>query len=468
MMRCAMPRRLLQALCLCSLILGPQAASLVSADEARTEPRTNSEPQTNTPIKHFISLMQENHTFDNYFGTYPGAEGLPAKACVPIDIFAGPGGECAAPYHLGNTPVTDLAHDATTASLQYNDGKMDGFVYGLDKKNQDGTLAMGYYDGTDIPYYWNLADNYVLLDRLFSSSMDGSDSNHVYWVAGASLPANAASNQQYNDVVTIFDRLQEKGISWKFYVQNYDPAVNYRTQSQTEIDNPNRLSQIIWVPLLKLDRFLDNPTLASHIVDLSEYYVDLQNGTLPAVSYIVPSGASEHPPGRIQSGEKFVRGLIQELMRSTSWSTSAFVLAYDDWGGWYDHVPPPQVDDYGLGFRVPGIVVSPYARRGFVDHTQYDFTSMLKFVEENWGVAPLAQRDAQANSLMGPFDFSQAAREPAFVPTERGVPAPASPRLSPIYATYGTVLLIAALFILRISLGRQKPASRTSRPGVVR
>ena len=174
------------------------------------------------------------------------------------------------------------------------------------------------------------------------------------------------------------------GISWKFYVQNYDPKINYRNLQGVG----SRDSQVIWVPLLDFDRFIDNPALSSHIVDLKQYYIDLQQGTLPAVAYIVPSGTSEHPPQYPASGQRFIKGLIQELMRSSAWDSSAFVMAYDDWGGWYDHVNPPRVDAYGYGLRVAALMVSPYAKEGHIDHTQLDFTSILKFIETNWGVAP--------------------------------------------------------------------------------
>ena len=157
--------------------------------------------------------------------------------------------------------------------------------------------------------------------------------------------------------------------------------------------------------------------LSSHIVDLSQYFIDLQNGTLPAVSYIVPSGASEHPPSSLMSGQRFVKNIIQELMRSTSWDSSAFMLAYDDWGGWYDHVPPIPVDKYGYGPRVPALLISPYAKTGYIDHTVLDFTSMLKFIEQNWNIAPLAERDANANNLLSAFDFNQSPRLPIFLPS---------------------------------------------------
>jgi len=411
----------------------------------------------NTPIQHFIVLMQENHTFDNYFGTYPGADGIPAGTCMPVDPFDANNTECVEPYHIGDRPIDDLDHSLSTYELQYNGGKMDGFVYALNQRNQNGPLAMGYYDGSDLPYYWNLADEYVLFDRFFSSDHGGSFANHMYWVS-ATPGESRSSNISYDEMPTIFDRLEEKGISWKFYVQNYDPGITYRTLSQV---SGNRASQVIWVPLLNIDRFLDDPKLASHIVDLSEYFVDLENGTLPAVAYIAPSGASEHPPGSIRSGQKFVKSLIQGLMRSDSWEESAFLLLYDDWGGWYDHVVPPQVDENGYGMRVPGILVSPYSRRGHIDSTELDFTSVPKFIEENWDLKPLAERDANANSFVSAFDFSQPPRQSFFIPFERvATVQTAEPRRIVIYAAYGGALFLAGLMFLGVALrsrGRKNP-----------
>ena len=398
----------------------------------------------NTPIEHFVVLMQENHTFDNYFGTYPGADGIPPGTCMPVDPFDATNTACVEPYHIGDRPIDDLDHSLSTYELQYNNGKMDGFIYALNQRNQNGELAMGYYNDSDLPYYWNLADEYVLFDRFFSSDHGGSFANHMYWVSGTP-GVNRAIATGYADVPTIFDRLEERGITWKFYVQNYDPQITYRTLSRY---SGNRTSQVIWVPLLNIDRFIDDPKLSSHIVDLSEYFVDLENGTLPAVSYIVPSGASEHPPGSLRSGQKFVKSLIQGLMRSTLWEKSAFLLIYDDWGGWYDHVPPPQVDENGFGMRVPGILVSAYARRGFIDSTELDFTSVLKFIQENWNLESLVERDANANSFMTAFDFSQPPRQPFFIPFARVVKEQVvEPRRVVIYAAYGGALILAGVMI---------------------
>ena len=403
------------------------------------------ESQTQTPIKHFIVMMQENHTFDNYFGTYPGADGLPADTKMPIDP-KNPGAGYVEPWHIGNSTITDLSHSGSTFTEQYNDGQMNGFVSALNRRNQDGKVAMGYYDDRDIPYYWNLADNYVLFDRFFSSARDGSFANHMYWVAG--IPPVADRGQELAnylaDVPTIFDQLEASGVSWKFYVQNYDPTITYRDLGTVG----NRASQVVWVPLLNFDRFLDDPNLSSHIVDLSQYFDDLRAGTLPSVAYIIPSGASEHPPQYPATGMRYVKNLIQELMRSQYWDSSAFMLLYDDWGGWYDHVPPPQIDEYGYGPRVPALLVSPYARKGYVDSTELDFTSVLKFIEHNWNVKPLATRDANANNFLSAFDFERAPRQAEFLTLERGDPATLKKvPTSIIYIAYGIALFLCLLAI---------------------
>ncbi len=399
-----------------------------------------------TPIEHFIVLMQENHSFDNYFGTYPGADGFPGETCIPVELDNPDNTECVEPFHLEGGQSADLDHTQQTHKIQYNNGKMDGFVAALNERNQDGRMAMGYYDDRELPYYWNIADQYVLFDRFFTSAHGGSVENHMYWIAGQSGSSGGRIPEEGygDDIVTIFDRLEASDISWKFYVQNYDPDLTFRTVATAK---SNRAAQVVWCPLLAFPRFIDTPELSQHIVPLEEYYDDLHNNTLPAVSYIVPSGASEHPPGSIFAGERFVQTLIHELMRSEAWSTSAFTWTYDDWGGWYDHVPPPQVDESGYGFRAPALLVSPYAKRGYVDSTTLDFTSYLKFIEENWRLGPLAERDASANNFLDAFDFAQAPREPAFISWERHPVAASEPKRIVLYITYSSVVLFSALLL---------------------
>ena len=394
-----------------SLLCGPAAVGA-------TPVSTPDETPTATPIKHFLYLMQENHSFDNYFGTYPGADGLPKDVCVPVRVDK-PRGPCVKPYWLGGSPISDLGHTESVFRAELNSGKNNGFVAAFGDEGDPTKQAMGYYDDRDLPYYWNVADNYVLFDRFFTSAGGGSVWNHMYWVAG--VPGNPGADSipadGFGDLPTIFDRLEAKGVSWKFYVQNYDPSVTYRTYRT--VDDANRGAQVVWAPVLAYARFLDDPQLFKRIVPLSDYYKDLAAGTLPSVAYLVPSGASEHPPGSVTAGERFVRTLHTALMRSSSWNSSAFLWTYDDWGGWYDHVVPPQVDDHGYGFRAPALLVSPYARRGYVDSTTLDFTSGLKFIEYNWGVEHLAERDLRANNILSAFDFSSPPRPAALLPDKR-------------------------------------------------
>ena len=399
---------------------------------------------TTTPIKHFVTLMQENHSFDNYFGTYPGADGIPASVCMPYDLND-PSKGCVKPFRIGNRPVEDLGHSRSIFLSQFNRGKMNGFVSAYTGLGiRDPRLPMGHYDDRDIPYYWNLADNYVLFDRNFTSASAGSVANHMFWVAGQPGSKNGDIIPPDGFTVpTIFDRLQAAGVSWKFYVQNYDPSVTFRTPGKGD-----RGSQVVWCPLLAYARFLDDPELWSHIVPIEQYYTDLDNGTLPAVSYIVPSGSSEHPPGSIQAGEAFVKTLVNSLARSSAWSTSAFTWSYDDWGGWYDHVPPPKVDRYGYGFRAPALLISPYAPHGVVNHTTVDFTSQLKFIEENWGVAPLSTRDARATSLGEALDFDVPARPATFVNDQRMPVAPVTARRVVVYVSYASALATFLLVML--------------------
>lgn len=422
-----------------------------------------SQTTTTTPIQHVVYVMQQNHTFDNYFGTYPGANGVSADVCMPISLSDPANSECVTQFKVGDRPISDLSHSDTTFYFQYQNGKMNGFVDALKRLNQDGELSMGYFDGEDIPFYWNLADRYVLFDNYFSSAHTGSITNRMFSVAGRPASDNnrIPDNGFPDEIPTIFDKLEERGITWKYYIKDYDPTLNYRSLKELEYLPP----QVQWVPLLGFDRFLDDPNLKSHIVDLKEYYTDLENGTLPAVSYVLLLGATEHPISDLELGQRTMRTMIQTLIDSSAWDSTAFFITYDDWGGWYDHVPPPQVDQYGYGFRVPALLVSAYAREGYVDHTLLDHTSVLKFIEENWGIPPLAERDKNANNILTAFDFSSPARAPIFIPATREAPQPRiQPRTIVIYVAYGAAMLFAFLILLR---ARSAMGGSLKRPVVV-
>jgi phospholipase C len=412
---------------------------------------------TQTPIKHFVTLLQENHSFDNYFGTFPGAIGIPNGVCMPRNLHAKASG-CVKPYSLGGRGSENLADNAGVFAAQYAQGSMNGFVSAFSGRIGASDLPMAHYDQQDISYYWDVARQYVLFDDYFASARGGSLWNHMYWMTGTAGNATAEKipSGGFGTLPTIFDRLEAAGISWKVYIQNYRPAATYRVKDRTP-------AQVVRAPVLAYARFLDDPKLASHIVSLDDYYTDLAKGALPAVSYLVPAGPSEHPPGSVQSGEAFVRNLVTALKVSTAWPTSAFTWSYDDWGGWYDHVAPPKVDALGLGFRVPSLLVSPYAKRGSIDHTQLDHTSVLRFIESNWNLRPLGTRDAQAGSLATAFDFHQKPRPPELLSSESLSPTVATGHTGIIYPAYGSAVIAALLAIgAAATAGRRRHTRRAA------
>jgi phospholipase C len=430
--------------------------------------RSASGTSPNTPIEHFVMLMQENHSFDNYFGTYPGADGIPKDACMPVTpdepgarsrklppgltgalrtppkrgIYETRSGSlCVKPFELGDSSL-DFSHNEPTFKRQYRGGRMDGFIDGEARHGiGPDPGVMGYYTRRDLPYYWKIADRYVLFDRFFQSAAAGSIPNHMFWATGTvGNPRGFNIPREGFRMTTIFDRLEERGISWKFYVKDYDPRDNYKTNQTSP--------QVHWVPLLSFDRFLERPRLFRHIVDLDEYFEDARRGTLPKVAFIAPAGQSEHPPGSLRAGERFVGSLINALMQSPLWDSSAFMWSYDDWGGFYDHVRPPQVDRFGYGFRVPALLVSPYARRGHIESTTLDFTSALKFIERNWDLEPLASRDARARTISGAFDFSKPPRRPQIIFSGPRPERPKEPNRLVIYGAYGTALGFAVMIVI--------------------
>jgi phospholipase C len=405
-------------------------------------------------IKHVFVILQENHTFDNYFGTYPGADGFPAGTAVPVDPASVDQG-FVTPWRLGTPRTPDLDHGTVSAMAAYDGGKMDGFVRAQSDRGLPGEFALGYYDQADLPLYWFLAHHYVLGDRFFSSAMGGSLVNHQYWVGARSAGFGESVPVDGIKMPTIFDRLDEAGKTWHFYVKSYDPTLTFHNQTSES----SKISELAWVPLLTMPSFVDNPTRFSHIGDLSDLYKQLPKSDVADVNYIVQGGTSEHPPGDVANGQDSVVSIITSIMRSPIWKDSAILLGWDDWGGWYDHVPPPQVDADGYGYRVPLMIISPYAKPGFIFHETADFTSMLKFMERLYGLRPLTSRDAAANDLLGAFDFEHPARAPV-PPVLGGVPdlkprGPTTERLIQMYSGIigGASLLLVLAMLPRIRRG---------------
>jgi phospholipase C len=422
-----------------------------------------------TPIEHFVFLMQGDRTFDNYFGTYPGVDAPPADTCQPL-VLTRPANGCVRPFALHGRTVNPLAPGKSVLDYQYAGGRMNGFVAGYLRQGRDGTNAMGYYDRRDLPYYWAVADRYVLFDRFFSSARYGIRANRSFWVSGAAQPGGGAAVRAggYGDGPTVFDRLQAAGVSWKFYVEDYNPTETFRSASPMD-----PVSQTVRVPLLNYARFVDRPDLRSHIVDLSQYYRDVADGSLPAVAYISSSGSSERSARSVDAGQDLVRRLLTQLMTSDAWRSSAFLWSYDGSGGWFDHVRPPVADGQPLGYRVPALLVSPYAAAGSVNHTSLDYTSALRFVEDNWGLPPLTKRDATATSLAAALDFRAAPRAPALIQLDAPPPG-VKVRVDIAYVAYlGAFLLVVLLTAvaagtpwLRRRLGQLEPEPAAPAPPV--
>jgi len=419
-------------------------------------------------IQHIIFIVQENHSFDNYFGTYPGANGFPPGLAIPLDI-GNPNLGYASPFHLdvkepiyivgdelppgisdpsqlnqtmladpdeagsgsispfpfnNESIIGDLSHSWRVAHIDYDNGKMDGFVTA-----EKSSLTMGYYDRTDIPYYWDYANQFVLDDNFFSSLMGPSFPNHLYIVSGTNGPVNIADNRWVTQSrvmdnpaqisnwqgftvtwATLAQELSDADIPWAWYDGDVHP-----------------LQPTIWNVLPLFAYFQEHPgQLAEHVRNTQRFVSDIQSGQLPAVSWIIPGAwhpptwplaclgqsPSEHPPARSDCGMDYVAFLVNQVMDSPFWASTAIVITWDDYGGFYDHVPPPQIDAYGEGFRVPNLVVSPWAKRGFIDHTQYEFASFLKLAEHVFNLPSLGTRDVEANDMMNSFDFGQTPQPP--------------------------------------------------------
>lgn len=361
----------------------------------------------NKPINHVIVIMQGKRSFDHYFGTHPGVDGLSNDTRIPLNVIDHNNSQYVHPFHLEEISSFTPSISTKVYDLSYNNGSMNGFAYAQNNRGKDGRMIMGYYDSRDIPYYWELASKYVLADRFFSPTMKTGLPNYLTLYTGHDPGYSNKIPDQGLEINTIFDSLEKGNIPWKVYVQNYEPSINY-TNEEARDDLKLRYN-----PLLAIPRFVHNETLNSHIVDLNQYFVDLNgNNSLPNVAFITAPESNERAPKSPAEGQEFVVSLVIALMRSEYWKDSAIIVTYDEPGGWYDHVAPPRREEFELGFRVPTLIISPYAKSGYVDSTLYDVTSILKFVEYLFGLPPLTARDDSANNMLNAFDFIKLPRAP--------------------------------------------------------
>jgi phospholipase C len=429
-------------------VVSPRPASSVGTVDRNPVHLTAAIPVRMPPglvkIKHFVFIMQENRSFDSYFGTYPGADGIPPGVCVPNPA----GGTCVRPYHDTSDVNRGGPHGPDNVLADIDHGRMDGFVaqaYGTKSKNapdpcppnalkclpgQDPRDVMGWHDYHEIPNYWNYARLYVLQDHMFASAASFTLPNRLYLLAGQSggfFSYRQPRPTKYNFAV-ITEQLSQKHVDWKVYVTSGtrpNPVDGHVVGSaEAQMEMPHEYTY--FNPLPAFPAIQNDPEQRGRLVDTTQFYEDARAGRLPQVSWVIPTEpVSEHPPYNIRYGMAYVTGLVNAVMESPDWSSTAIFISYDEWGGFYDHVPPTSIDEYGLGLRVPGLVISPYARQGFVDHTVHSSASWLKIVEERFGLVPLTERDATANDMIEVFDFSQKPRPPVILSaTAQGSPYP--------------------------------------------
>jgi phospholipase C len=364
-------------------------------------------------IQHIVFIIKENRSFNNYFGTFPGATGATSGPISTGQIIT-----------LGHTPDRgrDMGHAWSDAITAINGGKMNQFdLVQFGNINGDYESMSQFYQ-SDIPNYWSYAQSFTLSDGTFTSIKSGSFPNHFYTIAATSADAignpNEPGHPQYSswgcdavagttvelqdttgkqsEVFPCFsnetegDLLSAAGISWK----SYAPVENS--------------SGYAWNTYDSISQIRNTSAWAEHVFSLTNFVTDAQNGNLPSVSWLVPDTAdSDHAPSSVCAGENWAVQQINAVMQGPDWPTTAIFLTWDDFGGFYDPSPPSNPDYYGFGPRVPMIIISPYSLAGKVVHTQYEFSSVLKFIETRFGLTNLTARDLDAADMTDSFNFAQ-------------------------------------------------------------
>ena len=423
-------------------------------------------------IKHIVVIMQENRSFDTYFGTYPGADGIPMQNGVPTVCSNDPKtGECVKPYHDPQDVNAGGPHGSSSAKADIDGGKMDGFISQFRQaqkacKNPDtpGCATgqtpdvLGWHDAREIPNYWAYAQNFLLQDKMFEPNSSWSLPSHLFmvsaWSAYCTTPGDVNScqnaldgppsklNTSKNDYAwtDLTYLLHQANVSWGYYLSEgnepdcADDAMLCAPKKQDK-NVPG-----IWNPLPAFDTVKQDNQLAN-IETVDKFLAAAKAGTLPAVSWVVPENSvSEHPPAKVSLGQAYVTSLINAVMQGPDWGSTAIFLSWDDWGGFYDHVAPPVVDQNGYGLRVPGLVISPYAKKGFIDHQTLSFDAYLKLIEDDFlggqRLDPktdgrpdprpsVRETQPQLGDLISDFDFTQAPLAPLVLP-ENPKPGPAS------------------------------------------
>ena len=455
-------------------------------------------------IKHVIVIMQENRSFDSYFGTFPGADGIPMSRGVPQVCSPDPAtGACDKPYPDHADINGGGPHGQVNAIGDVAGGRMNGFVAqvstakkGCANPNDPACTnsvvpdVMGYHTASDIPNYWTYAKDFVLQDHMFEPNSSWSLPEHLFqvseWSARCTQHDNPASCTNalenpgappdgpnatartkgattttttagaaapkppiyaWTDMTYLLHKDQ---VSWGYYVVNgTEPDCENDSALTCAPVSQNAETPGIWNPLPYFDTVKADNQL-SNIQSVDNYYKEAKAGTLPAVSWVVPSGdVSEHPPAAISYGQSYVTSLINAAMASPDWGSTAIFLAWDDWGGFYDHATPPVVDVNGYGLRVPSMVISPYAKAGYVDHQILSFDAYDKFIEDDFlqgqrldpstDGRPDPRPDVRENATIlgdmnADFNFAQSPRKSVMLPVHPRTTLTATPTPSQLPA----------------------------------
>lgn len=412
-------------------------------------------------VKHVVVIYLENHSFDNLYGQLGGANGLTGAQTANITQLDSTGnpytylpaipGTSAFPLDLDNKyfnidqfvpadqEIPDVLHRYYQEQMQIDGGKMDKFAL----YNSSAGLAMGYYQTGMLPMM-SIVQKSTICDNFFHSAFGGSFLNHQWLIAAASPvfqnapssivatvdangkvtkdgqvtpdgyvvntsytvnaphPASAAANTLVPNqtMPTIGDRLSDANVTWAWYSGGWDAAL---------AGNPDPTFQFHHQPFAYFANYADGTQAKKdHLKDETVFIDAAKNGTLPSVSFVKPLGLNNEHPGyaALATGENHTIELINDVLNGPNGKDAVIIVTYDENGGFWDHVAPPVIDKkWGPGTRVPTIIISPFAKKGFVDHTQYETVSILSFIEKRWGLKPLTDRDKNANPLSNAFNF---------------------------------------------------------------
>ncbi|HUE05781.1 MAG TPA: alkaline phosphatase family protein [Acidimicrobiales bacterium] len=440
-------------------------------------------------IKHVIIIEQENRSFDSYFGTYPGADGIPMENGVPTVCVPVPSGGCQMPYHDTADVNGGGPHGESNARADVNNGAMDGFINQATKGKKgcganvntvdnpqcaNGATpdVMGYHTSAEIPNYWTYAKDFALDDHMFEPVKSWSLPDHLYLVSGwSAICSNQNPDSCKNEIRGPYTPIQMQqyvdqalktgtadvtnawtDLTWLLYNHHVPWAYYVQTGDQPDCDNDSAvacppvkqtyLTPGIWNPLPIFEDVQKDHQLRN-IEPLNSYFAAAKKGDLPAVSWVTPSQAdSEHPPASVHQGQAYVTSIVNAAMKSPDWNSTAIFLQWDDWGGFYDNVVPPSVDQNGYGLRVPALVVSPYAKSGYIDHQVLSSDAYLKFIEDDFlggsrlnpktdkrpDPRPTVREDVKIlGNVTNDFDFNQAPRPPVLLPTNPPTDSPSIP-----------------------------------------